>query len=103
MWEYEYSHETRADAGALWRHWADMAGWSQWNDGIEAIDVEGPFAVGTTFTMTPPGALLAPPLPGGPIPPDPPGGETTPPSPPREQPIRVGVVGIEAGGAFTSE
>ncbi len=103
MWEYEYSHETSADAGALWRHWADMAAWPQWNDGIEAIDVEGPFAVGTTFTMTPPGALLAPPLPGGPIPPDPPGGETTPPSPPGDQPIRMRLVEIEPGTSFTDE
>ena len=55
MWEYEYSLETSAGPGALWRHWADMAAWPQWNDGIETIDVHGPFAVGTTFTMTPPG------------------------------------------------
>src|SRR5436309_10508271 len=55
MWEYEYSLETSADRGALWRHWADMAAWPHWNDGIETIDVDGPFAVGTTFTMTPPG------------------------------------------------
>jgi Polyketide cyclase / dehydrase and lipid transport. len=27
---------------ALWRHWADMAAWPQWNDGIETIDVDGP-------------------------------------------------------------
>ena len=26
---------------ALWRHWADMAAWPQWNDGIEAITVDG--------------------------------------------------------------
>ena len=55
MWEYEYSHQTSATPEALWRHWADMPAWPQWNDGIETIDVEGPFAVGTTFTMTPPG------------------------------------------------
>ena len=54
MWEYEYSVETTAAPEALWRHWADMTAWPQWNDGIETIDVEGPFEVGTTFTMTPP-------------------------------------------------
>lgn len=54
MWEYEHSVETAATPEALWRHWSDMATWPQWNDGIEAIDVEGPFEVGTTFTMTPP-------------------------------------------------
>src|SRR6266536_6338370 len=75
MWEYEYSLETSADRGALWRHWADMAAWPQWNDGIETIDVDGPFAVGTTFTMTPPG----------------------------DEPIRMRLVEIEPGTSFTDE
>lgn len=35
MWEYEVSVETEAAASTVWRH--------------------GPFAVGTTFRMTPPG------------------------------------------------
>ena len=55
MWEYEQSVETTAAPEALWQHWSDMATWPQWNGGIETIDVEGPFAVGTAFTMTPPG------------------------------------------------
>ena len=75
MWEYEYSLETSADRGALWRHWADMAAWPQWNDGIETIDVDGPFAVGTTFIMTPPG----------------------------DEPIRMRLVEIEPGTSFTDE
>ena len=75
MWEYEYSLETSADRGALWRHWADMAAWPQWNDGIETIDVDGPFAVGTTFIMTPPG----------------------------DEPIRMRLVEIEPGMSFTDE
>ena len=75
MWEYEYSMETSAGAGALWRHWADMAAWPRWNDGIETIDVEGPFAVGTTFIMTPPG----------------------------DEPIRMRLVEIEPGSSFTDE
>ena len=55
MWEYEYSAETTAAAEVLWRHWTDMAAWPAWNAGIETIEVGGPFQVGTTFTMTPPG------------------------------------------------
>ena len=81
MWEYEYSLETSADRGALWRHWADMAAWPQWNDGIETIDVDGPFAVGTTFTMTPPGIS----------------GSGAP------EPIRMRLVEIEPGTSFTDE
>jgi len=55
MWEYEYSVETTAGAERLWELWADVAGWPAWNDGIEKIELDGPFAVGTTFRMTPPG------------------------------------------------
>src|SRR5487761_1007700 len=55
MWEYEHSVETGASAGTQWRHWADVAGWATWNEGIEKIEIDGLFQVGTTFTMTPPG------------------------------------------------
>jgi Polyketide cyclase / dehydrase and lipid transport len=75
MWEYEYSLETGATPGALWRHWADMPAWPRWNDGIETIDVKGAFEVGTTFTMTPPGA----------------------------EPISMRLVEIEPGTSFTDE
>jgi uncharacterized protein YndB with AHSA1/START domain len=55
MWEYEHSVETTAASETLWRYWSDVAGWPEWNEGIEKISLDGPFAVGTTFTMTPPG------------------------------------------------
>ncbi|HYZ57167.1 MAG TPA: SRPBCC family protein, partial [Streptosporangiaceae bacterium] len=55
MWEYEHSVETTAAPEVVWRHWSDMAAWPQWNSGIEKITIDGPFAAGTTFTMTPPG------------------------------------------------
>jgi len=75
MWEYEHSVETTAAPEALWQHWSDMATWPQWNGGIETIDVEGPFAVGTTFTMTPP----------------------------RDEAIRMRLVEIKPGASFTDE
>jgi hypothetical protein len=55
MWEYEHSVETTAAPEVLWRHWASVAEWPEWNAGIERIEMDGPFAVGTVFTMTPPG------------------------------------------------
>jgi len=54
MWEYEYSLDTAATPDTLWRYWSDLTTWPQWNDGIEKIAVNGPFAAGTIFTMTPP-------------------------------------------------
>jgi DNA-binding MarR family transcriptional regulator/uncharacterized protein YndB with AHSA1/START domain len=55
MWEYEHSVETTAAPDVVWHLWTDMPAWPQWNAGIEKITADGPFAVGTTFTMTPPG------------------------------------------------
>jgi hypothetical protein len=53
-WVIEHSVETSATSATLWRHWSDIVGWPEWNEGIEKIEIDGPFAVGTTFTMTPP-------------------------------------------------
>jgi uncharacterized protein YndB with AHSA1/START domain len=55
MWEYEYAVETTASSQSLWRRWSDVPQWPSWNAGIETIEIDGPFAVGTRFTMTPPG------------------------------------------------
>jgi uncharacterized protein YndB with AHSA1/START domain len=75
MWKHEHSVETTATPEALWRHWSDMATWPQWNDSVDAIDVEGPFAVGTIFTVTPPG----------------------------QEPIRMRLADIRPGESFTDE
>jgi uncharacterized protein YndB with AHSA1/START domain len=53
MWEYEHSVETAAAADVVWCLWSDIAGWPRWNAGVEQITIDGPFAAGTTFTMTP--------------------------------------------------
>ena len=36
-------------------HFPRCPGWKTWNAGIEHIDIDGPFAAGTWFTMKPPG------------------------------------------------
>lgn len=55
MWTYEHGVETTADPTEIWRHWSDVPSWPEWNAGVERIEIDGPFAVGSTFTMTPPG------------------------------------------------
>ncbi|MFD7909138.1 SRPBCC family protein [Streptomyces sp. NPDC059752] len=55
MWEYEHGIETAATAEAIWRLWADVENWGAWNAGVQKIEIDGPFAVGTQITMTPPG------------------------------------------------
>jgi Polyketide cyclase / dehydrase and lipid transport len=54
-WRGEYAIETSAAADTIWRIWRDVPGWKTWNAGVEQIDIDGPFAAGTWFTMKPPG------------------------------------------------
>ena len=55
MWEYEYAAETTASPEAIWRIWADVETWGEWNPDIEKIELDGPFAVGSVIAMTPVG------------------------------------------------
>jgi hypothetical protein len=55
MWSYEHRTETTAAPAAIWALWADVEGWPEWNGDIERIGIDGPFAAGSTISMTPRG------------------------------------------------
>ena len=55
MWIGEHSIETSARPEQVWRLWADVDGWPQWNGDIERIELHGSFAIGGRIMMTPPG------------------------------------------------
>jgi len=55
MWTHEDNIETSAPAERVWDLFANVERWKEWNAGIESIELHGPFAEGTTFTMRPPG------------------------------------------------
>ena len=55
FWRGQYAIETSAIAETVWTIFRDVPGWKSWNAGIEQIDIDGPFANGTWFTMKPPG------------------------------------------------
>lgn len=55
MWDYEFSAAAEVTPKAVWTLWADPRSWHTWNDGVGEVEVHGPFAAGTAFTMTPPG------------------------------------------------
>ncbi|WP_211451531.1 SRPBCC family protein [Collimonas antrihumi] len=55
MWAHEDSIETTATPAQVWKLFADVEGWKKWNQGIDNIEIHGAFAVGTTFSMQPPG------------------------------------------------
>jgi hypothetical protein len=54
-WTAKHTIEAAATPEALWAIFRDVRGWKRWNAGIEQIELEGPFARGTWFTMKPPG------------------------------------------------
>jgi len=54
-WRSEYAIETSATPETIWSIFREVPAWKNWNAGIEQIDIDGPFAAGTWFTMKPPG------------------------------------------------
>jgi polyketide cyclase/dehydrase/lipid transport protein len=56
MWSNEHAVEADVSAEAVWRAWAEVERWGEWNADIQRISIDGPFAVGATITMTPRGA-----------------------------------------------
>ena len=55
MWTTEHSIETTVSPDSIWRLWSDVATWGEWNADIERIEINGPFAPGSTIAMTPAG------------------------------------------------
>lgn len=55
MWSYETSLETGAGAEAVFEIFSDLANWPEWNAGVERMELQGPFATGTSGTMFMPG------------------------------------------------
>ena len=53
MWATENTIETSAAPEEIWRLWADVPGWREWNGDIERIELVGPFAPGSRIVMTP--------------------------------------------------
>jgi polyketide cyclase/dehydrase/lipid transport protein len=55
MWTSEHSLEMNVRADAIWRAWADVPRWAEWNGDIERVELTGPFASGSRIVMTPRG------------------------------------------------
>jgi uncharacterized protein YndB with AHSA1/START domain len=53
MWAAEHSIDTSALPEQVWRLWADVDGWPEWNGDIERIELDGSFAAGDRIVMTP--------------------------------------------------
>jgi uncharacterized protein YndB with AHSA1/START domain len=55
VWTTEHRVEASVAPEAIWRAWADVEHWPEWNGDIERIELTGPFATGSTIAMTPKG------------------------------------------------
>jgi uncharacterized protein YndB with AHSA1/START domain len=55
MWSYEYAAETAVPRELIWKALADIDSWATWDTSLEAIKLDGPFAVGSEISMTPAG------------------------------------------------
>ena len=54
-WQTQFSVETSATVEMIWQIFRDVGTWQHWNAGIESLEIHGPFANGTWFSMKPPG------------------------------------------------
>ena len=52
MWTAEHSIETSSGAEAIWRAWADVPRWPEWNADLAQAELSGDFSVGSTIRMT---------------------------------------------------
>ncbi len=55
MWTDEHSQTTSAGIAEIFPLLRDVASWPEWNEGVESITLEGPFAAGTRGVMAIPG------------------------------------------------
>lgn len=52
-WTFEASAEGLANSSDVWKVWANVSGWPNWDDELEWSNIEGPFSVGTEGTLKP--------------------------------------------------
>jgi hypothetical protein len=52
MWAAEHSVETTASPEDVWRLWADVPRWPEWNDDLGQAELDGEFSAGSTIRMT---------------------------------------------------
>jgi hypothetical protein len=49
---HQRSRQTSASPEAVWRIWSNTDTWPSWNPDVRAVSLDGPFATGTSGSMT---------------------------------------------------
>lgn len=60
MFTFTHSVETIAGVDAIWPLYAEVERWLEWDRGLDAIELDGPFVAGATGTITPAGMPTLP-------------------------------------------
>jgi hypothetical protein len=60
MWVKEYTGDCAASPSQVFGILAEPATWSEWNDGVLRVDMDGPFAEGTAAVMVLPDQTALP-------------------------------------------
>ena len=55
MYEFEHSVDVAATPAQIWARYTDVATWTEWDEGLEKVTLDGPFTVGSTGALTPSG------------------------------------------------
>lgn len=55
MWEFEHSVVTAAKRRAVWNYWTDLRNHARVEESVDRIELDGPFATGTTGRTIGPG------------------------------------------------
>jgi hypothetical protein len=55
MWTYEHSQTSSAGIADVFALLSNVAGWPEWNHGVDSVSLDGPFAAGTRGVMAMPG------------------------------------------------
>ncbi|OAV44243.1 SRPBCC family protein [Lewinella sp. 4G2] len=54
-----HSVTTTASSAAVWRVWSDVANWKNWDEGLSAAELDGPFEAGARGTLVTDGRKVA--------------------------------------------
>jgi uncharacterized protein YndB with AHSA1/START domain len=60
MWITEFSGESTAPPATVYRLLASPTTWHEWNPGVQRIEMDGPFAAGTSAVMVLPDGTALP-------------------------------------------
>lgn len=55
MLEFEHTVDVAATPAQIWARYTDVSTWTEWDEGLSEVTLDGPFAVGGKGTLTPVG------------------------------------------------